>query len=138
MGKRKLDPEKIRERRRKYLEMMEHALAKLRKRHAGFTELVKEYTSFDDFMSDWHEKMTLFGVEVYECSDSIDIRIEIDYTDYEEYYVIMGQDGHLTMSAAVSWQFMCANTLTDIFTGESVEGDAIVNCYPPVSDSDNL
>lgn len=106
-------------------EIREDNLANLRKRHAGFTEIVKEYTSFDDFMRDWHEKMPLFGTEVERGSDCISLRIQIDYTDYEQYHVIMGRDGHLAMSSAVWWNDMFANTLTNIFTGEKVDIDDI-------------
>ena len=137
MSKRiEIDPKVKQERLKAYFEIRDAALAKLRKRHAGFMEIVKGYTSFGDFLHDWKDKMTLFGVEVFAGSVSIDVRIQIDYSDYEEYSVIMGKDGHWTMSAAVWWQDMCANTLTDIFTGEDVEIEDIVNCFPPVSDSE--
>lgn len=123
---RELDPEKIQENRKIYNDIREDSLVKMRKRHAGFTELVKEYRSFDDFMRDWYEKMTLFGAEVCKCSDCISIYIQLDFTDYEQYYVIMGKDGHLAMSPVVGWEDKCANTLTNIFTGEDVEDEDIV------------
>lgn len=121
MIKRKMDPEVRRKRLNALYEIRNENLAKLRKRHAGFTELVKEYTSFDDFMRDWYEKMALFGTEVDQGSESISLRIQIDYTDYEEYYIIMGKDGHLAIDPEVMWQDMCTNTLTNIFTGENVD-----------------
>lgn len=139
MGKRKIDPEKRRKWLKMFQEMRDKGLSKMRQRHAGFMEIVKEYTSFSDFLHDWEDLMTLFGTEVYAGSDGIDLRIQIDYTDYEEYHVIMGKDGHLTMSAAVWWQNeKCANELTNIFTGEGVEIEDIDTCFPPVSESDNL
>lgn len=139
MSKRiEIDPKVKQERLKTYFEIRDAALAKLRQRHAGFTEIVKDYTSFDDFLHDWEDKMTLFGTEVFAGSKSIDLRIQIDYYDYEEYSVIMGKDGHLTMSAAVWWQDLCANTLSNIFTGESVDEEDIDKCFPPVADSDTL
>ncbi len=139
MGKRKIDPEKRRKLAQMFYEMREKGLSKMRQRHAGFMEIVKDYTSFDDFLHEWEALMTLFGTEVYAGSYTIDLRIQIDYTDYEEYYVIMGKDGHLTMSAAAGWQNeVCANELTNIFTGETVESEDIDTCYPSGSESDNL
>lgn len=124
--RKEIDPEVRRERLNAVQEMRNESLAKLRKRHAGFTEIVKPYTSFDDFMHDWSDKMTLFGVEVDQGPDSISLRIQIDYTDYEQYHVIMGKDGHLAVSSAVWWQDLFANTLTNIFTGENVDIEDIV------------
>jgi len=139
MGKRKIDPEKRRKLAQMFYEMREKGLSKMRQRHAGFMEIVKEYTSFSDFLHDWENLMTLFGTEVYAGSDGVDLRIQIDYTDYEEYHVIMGKDGHLTMSAAAWWQNeCCANELTNIFTGDKVEIEDIDTCFPPVSESDDL
>ncbi len=122
MGTRKIDLEKRREWLKIFQEMRDKGLSKLRQRHAGFLAIVREYTSFEDFLRDWEDLMTLFGTEVDAGSDRVDLRIQIDYTDYEEYHVIMGQDGHLTMSAAAWWQNeCCANELINIFTGGAVE-----------------
>lgn len=127
MRKINIDPEKRREWAKMFHEMREKGLLKMRQRHASFMEIVKEYTSFSDFLHDWEGLMTLFGTEVCAGSDRIDLRIQIDYTDYEEYHVIMGKDGHLTMSAAAWWQNeRCANELTNIFTGEDADEEDIV------------
>ena len=96
------------------------------KRHAGFMEIVKDYTSFKDFLNDWEDLMTLFGTEVTAGSEWVDLYIQIDYTDYEDYTVIMGKDGHLTMSPEVWWQNeFCSNEHTNIFTGEEVDEEDI-------------
>ncbi len=121
MVKRNIDPEKRRKLAQMFYEMREKGLSKMRQRHAGFMEIVKNYTSFDDFLHDWKDLMTLFGTEVTAGSEYVDLYIQIDYTDYEDYTVIMGKDGHLTMSPEVGWQNeCCANEHTNIFTGESV------------------
>ena len=121
MAKRNLDPEKRRKLAQMFYEMREKGLSKMRQRHAGFMEIVKDYTSFDDFLHDWKDLMTLFGTEVSAGSKYVGLYIQIDYTDYEDYTVIMGKDGHLTMSPEVGWQNeCCANETTNIFTGESV------------------
>lgn len=98
----------------------------MRQRHAGFMEIVKDYTSFKDFLNDWEDLMTLFGTEVTAGSEWVDLYIQIDYTDYEDYTVIMGKDGHLTMSPEVWWQNeFCSNEHTNIFTGEEVDEEDI-------------
>ena len=122
MVKRNIDPETRRQLAQMFYEMREKSLSKMRQRHAGFMEIVKNYTSFDDFLNDWKDLMTLFGTEVTAGSKYVGLYIQIDYTDYEDYTVIMGKDGHLTMSPEVGWQNeCCANEHTNIFTGESVD-----------------
>lgn len=126
MIKRNIDPEKRRKWAMFFHEMREKGLSKMRQRHAGFMEIVKDYTSFDDFLYDWEDLMTLFGTEVTAGSEYVGLYIQIDYTDYEDYTVIMGKDGHLTMSPEVGWQNeCCANEHTNIFTGESVDAEDI-------------
>ncbi|MCM1153014.1 MAG: hypothetical protein NC328_05120 [Muribaculum sp.] len=106
----------------------------MRQRHAGFMEIVKDYSSFDNFLYEREGLMTLFGTEVSAGFERVDLRIQIDYIDYEEYTVIMGKDGHLTMSPEVWWQNeCCANEHTNIFTGESVYDEDEDKCFPPVS-----
>ncbi len=131
MRKLKIDPEKRDKWLKIFQEIRNEGLSKMRLRHAGFMEIVKEYTSFEAFLRDWEDLMTLFGTEVYAESDRIDLRIQIDCTEYEEYHVIMGKNGHLTMSAAVWWQNeRCANEHTNLFTGEEVESEDITTCFP--------
>lgn len=101
--------------------MKKEQSANMRKRHAHFTEIVKDYTSFDDFLRVWSEKMKMWGIEVYEGQDIISLYIQLDFTDYEEYYVIMGKDGHLAISSVAGCKELCANTLVNIFTDENVE-----------------
>ena len=104
MKKTNIDPEKRRKLAQIFYEMRKKSLSKMRQRHAGFMEIVKDYTSFKDFLNDWEDLMTLFGTEVTAGSEWVDLYIQIDYTDYEDYTVIMGKDGHLTMSPEVWWQ----------------------------------
>lgn len=96
------------------------SLALMRKRHALFSEIVKDYTSFDDFMRDWDEKMALWGVEATQSENGITLYLLLEYTEYEYYGISMGKDGHLEIDPIVSWNDCCANTDTNIFTGEDV------------------
>lgn len=96
------------------------ALALMRKRHALFTEIVKDYSSFDDFMLDWDEKMALFGVEATQGENGITLYLLLDYTKYEYYGIGMGKDGHLEVDPIVTWNYLGSTTDTNIFTNEDV------------------
>ncbi len=109
-----------------YTAMKEQQSTSMRKRHAHFTEIVKDYTSFDDFLHDWREKMELWGVEVNEGEDIISLYIQLDFTDYEEYYVIMGNDGHLAISSVAECKELCASTLVNIFDGSYPDEEDII------------
>ena len=49
MKKTNIDPEKRRKLAQIFYEMRKKSLSKMRQRHAGFMEIVKDYTSFKDF-----------------------------------------------------------------------------------------
>lgn len=103
-----------------YGSTIEESLALMRKRHALFTEIVKDYTSFDDFMRDWDEKMALWGVEATQGEHRITLYLLLEYTMYEYYGIGMGKDGHLEIDPDVTWNYLCSTTNTNIFTGEDV------------------
>ena len=98
----------------------EESLALMRKRHALFTEIVKDYTSFDDFMRDWDEKLALWGVEATQGKNGITLYMLLEYTEYEYYGISIGKDGHLEIDPIVTWNDCCATTDTNIFTGRDV------------------
>lgn len=103
-----------------YGSTIEESLALMRKRHALFNEIVKDYTSFDDFMRDWDEKMALWGVEATQGEHGITLYLLLEYTMYEYYSIGMGKDGHLEIDPDVTWNYLCSTTNTNIFTGEDV------------------
>lgn len=98
----------------------EESLALMRKRHALFTDIVKDYTSFDDFMRDWDEKMALWGVEATQGEYGITLYLLLEYIYYEYYDIGMGKDGHLEVDPIVTWNYLCTTTDTNIFTNEDV------------------
>lgn len=101
-------------------------IAMMRKRYAHFCELVKKYTSFEDFIQDMDEKLALWGIGLDESDDWLTLYIALDYSEYEEYHVIMGDDGHLTMSKGVYWQDdYCCNSLINIFTDDYIDEEDI-------------
>lgn len=103
-----------------YCNTREESLALMRKRHALFTEIVKDYTSFDDFMRDWDEKMALWGVEATQGKNGITLYMLLEYNEYEYYGIRMGKDGHLEIDSIVMWNDFCSTTNTNIFTGQDI------------------
>lgn len=90
-----------------------HAL--MRKRHAYFNGLVKNYTSFEDFIKDMDEQLAIWGIELWNDRDSLGLYISLGYSEYEEYTIIKGADGHLAVSDDVGWQDdSCANSVVKL------------------------
>lgn len=92
-----------------------------RKRHSYFTEIVSNYTSFNDFIRDWDERLFLMGVQLMREEGYVRLYIQFDFYEYEEFHVVMGEDGHLRLSNGVGFEEMCANMIGDIATGEYLE-----------------
>lgn len=105
----------------------EERYAMMRKRHAFLCAMVKSYTSLDEFAKEKDEWFAMLGVELTFGSSVISLNMQLDYDDYETYYVILGKDGRLTVSEVISWQDpYCYNDDINIFTKESVEEDEIL------------
>lgn len=109
-----------------YAAIQNEQLAMMRRRHDMFTGIVENYTSFADFLRDWRELLTLLGLEIKECDQYVSLYMQLDFTDYEQYHVIMGRDGHLAISSSAWCEMYCANILINIFTGAGVDGEDIV------------
>ena len=104
----------------------EERLLWMRKRHAHFTGIVKDYSSFEEYINDWDEKLALWGIELSNRGAYLTLYMQLDFTEYESYHVIMGGNGHLAISSCVYFEDYCANTLMDIFTEEYVDEEDIV------------
>lgn len=85
-----------------------------RKRHAHFSKIVKDYTSFEAFIRDWDEPMALWGVELTQGNGFIRLYMQLDFCGYEEFHIILGDDGHLAISYGVGCNDFCANMIYDI------------------------
>lgn len=105
----------------------EERYAMMRKRHAFINAMVKPYTSLEEFAKDKDEWFAMLGVELTLGSNAISLYMQLDYGEYETYYIISGKDGRLTVSEVISWQdSYCYNDDINIFTEESVEEDEIL------------
>ncbi len=97
----------------------------MRKRRAHFMEIVKDYDSMADFNRDWDEKMCMFGIELNGGDTRTSLYMQLDYTEYETYYVVIGVDGSLTVSHVVGWNDCCANSYINLLTGERANDEDI-------------
>ena len=101
-----------------------------RKRHSYFTDIVKDYTSFEEFIRDWDDKLFLTGIQLTQGDGFLRLYIQFNYYAYEEYHVIIGENGHLKLSNGVGFEEICANMIKGISTDEYLDE------YPEYS-SDN-
>ena len=127
--------EQIKEQRKAFRDAMATELEKrldmMRKRQAYFSAVAEEYESFDEFIRTQKDWLEIFGIELSQDDKSyLSLRIQLDYTDYETYHIINGEDGHLAVSDIIWWQDLyCANSIMNIQTGESADEEDIPRCY---------
>lgn len=101
----------------------------MRKRQAYFSAIARKYTCFEDFIRENGGWFAIMGVKLYADGRKLGIYILLDYLEYEEYYVIRGDDGRLTVSDVIGWQDnCCSNILLNIFTEEEADEEDIFRC----------
>ena len=101
-------------------------LAMMRKRQAYFSAIAEEYASFTDFMQAQDMWLAIMGIELTDCGLYLKLYIQLDFSEYEEYYVIMDDDGQLTVSDIVMWNNdECCTSYVNISTGKSAEKESI-------------
>lgn len=102
-------------------------LEMMRKRHAYFSAVAEEYTSFADFIKAHGMWLTIMGIELTDCGQYLKLYIQLSPAEYEEYYVIMDKDGQLNISDIVMWNdnVGCASYL-DICTGQLADKESIL------------
>ena len=109
---------------------LNNRLKMMRKRQSYFMEIAKGYESFEEFVEAQEEKLEILGIELYEEESYISLRIQLDYNDYETYHIVMGDNGHLTVSDIIWWQDLyCANSVMNIQTGKSADEEDIPKCF---------
>lgn len=105
-------------------------LEMMRKRQAYFSAVAEEYTSFADFIrtEDWW--LAIMGIELTEQGNYLVLHIQLDYTDYEDYFVFKLDDSTLTVSDVIQWHDgYCCNSYLNIETGEHADEKDIPQCY---------
>lgn len=105
-------------------------LEMMRKRQAYFSAVAEEYTSLADFIrtQDWW--LAIMGIELKEQGDYLVFHIQLDYTDYEDYFVFRLDDGTLIVGDVIQWQDeYCCSSYLNIETGKRAYEKDIPQCY---------
>lgn len=104
--------------------MRKESIAKMHERHAFLSDIVKEYTNLEDFAREKSEFFEMMGVEVGSGEKCVSLYFQLDYNEYEQYFVVPTGDGKLAVSHVIWWQNeVCANEILNIFTGERYDDD---------------
>ena len=94
----------------------EERIAMMRKRHAFFHRNDKGLTDLHTFFIDNDERFAVMGMELTERDTHLQIYSQLDFTEYEYYYINKNIDGKLVVRNTVSWDEYCACTDIDIFS----------------------
>lgn len=94
----------------------EERIALMRKRYAFFSEMVKGYTDIHTFFIENDERFAIMGMELSEGDNYLTIYIQLDFTEYEYYHIVVDSQGRLVVENNVTWDYRCATSEVDIFT----------------------
>lgn len=108
----------------------EERIEMIRRRQAYFSAIAEEYSSFEDFIKTQDYWLAIMGIQLTEQTDRLELYIQLDFADYERYYVIKTPEGNLTISEIVEWNDeYCCNSWLKISTGERAYEEDIPLCY---------
>ena len=83
----------------KFSEMTTEQQLELRnERYTFFEGVAENYSSFEEFLAHHDWDFAILGIELLKGEKYITICLWLDVDEYEEYYVIPGDDGQLTLS----------------------------------------
>ena len=102
-----------------YSNMTKEQQCELRQqRHAYFTAIAKECSTFDEFVKKHEQWLALMGIELFETKNYLTMRIQLDYCDYEAYHITAVDNGRLAVSSIIECQNeVGANVFMNVFTG---------------------
>lgn len=110
--------------------MRKESIAKMHKRHSFLSDIVDKYTNLEDFARDKSEFFKMMGVDVGSGEKYVSLYFQLDYNEYEQYFVVPTKDGRLAVSHVIWWQNeVCANEILNIFTGETYDDDDVIYTY---------
>lgn len=100
----------------------------MRKRHAFLHNMVCSYTSIDEFVRNKEYWFAMMGTDLGLSNGYAYIDMWLDYAEYETYFIIPRNNGHLTVSEVILWQNdCCANTYLNVFSLHGADDDEILN-----------
>ena len=98
----------------------------MRKRQAYFSAVAEEYTSFADYIKAQDMWLAIMGIELTEQTNFLQLHIQLDFVEYEDYFIIKTPEGTLTVSDIILWQDeVCCNSYLNISTGERADEEDI-------------
>lgn len=100
----------------------------MRKRHAFFSKMVEGYTDLHMFFKDNDERFAIMGMELSEFDTHLQIYIQLDFTEYECYYIDKDNRGKLVVRNTVSWDDCCAREEIDIFQWQRNKFENFQSC----------
>lgn len=100
----------------------EGRLGMMRRRQAYFAAVAEEYNTFDEFIKSQEMWLAIMGIQLTLSGEYLESYIQLDFTEYEQYYIIKTQDGPLTVSDIALWQDgYCCNSWLNISTGNRAD-----------------
>lgn len=94
----------------------------MRKRQAYFSAVAEEYTSFADYIREQDMWLAIMGIELTEHANYLQLDIQLDFTEYEYYFIVKTPDGFLTVSDIILWQDdYCNNSYLNLQTLEQAD-----------------
>lgn len=109
----------------------EERLDMQRKRCAYFKSIANKYNSLEEFIKDNDEKFAILGIELIDEKKYVSLRLQLDYSEYDQYHIIPTPSGQLTCSHVIWFQDeYCANFIRNLRTKEYLDDeDDILNEY---------
>lgn len=106
-------------------------LAMMKKRYAYFSEMVKPYSSLEEFAKEKDEWLAITGTELTHEHGFISLFMSLGFNnEYETYHIIPIANNRLAVSHVVNWLHpLSFNSTINIFTGESVDEKDIFTSY---------
>ena len=102
----------------------------MKKRQAYFSCLAEKFSSFDDFIKANDLWFAIMGVELIKTHNYLTIHIQLNFTEYEDYFVIQVEENRLTVSNIIGWQDnYCCNNYLNLKTMEQADKEDIPKCF---------
>lgn len=99
----------------------------MRKRHEYFSAVAEEYTSFADFIKAHYMWLAIMGIELTDCGTYVKLYIQLDFSEYEEYFIVQNDDGTLTVWDIVRrYDETCSTHYVNILTGNYASKNEII------------
>ncbi len=98
----------------------------MRRRQAYFSAIAEEYTSFTDFIQAHDMWLAIMGIELTDCVSYLKLYIQLDFSEYEEYFIVKDDEGRLTVWDIVRRYYEAYSThYVSLITGAYASKDEI-------------